>query len=353
MNKNILLKTAVFSGLLISGLLFCVCFMQYLPLSRELLQAGLSDNIRTISLLSEPQIKKAVYSNDDISLLIQIENLARTEGVSAAYVLDSSGRVTVHNQTGEWGRIYDSRLHSAAVLSDGPLVQEKPGGRELVYSSPVASSATLFVELSRQKVNDYRARTYRNAVLTSAAALVISVVLIMFFMYAEVYSPLRKTIQMLKAVSPGSRARIEQDKRNEYGMLAGAVNEAVDRFEKERERLADRIEETRIESSLLIRAALGGRCQGVVIVDSENRIIAVDQKAAKLFSIDEKTSVGRHVLDVFSAKEVVDLIQASLSAGPGSVLTGVLGGTGTGIRCTSVPGTGNRAAGTILNVTVD
>jgi PAS domain-containing protein len=345
MKTNLRAGIPLLLGLLTGSILLYIYMAQHLPTVRSLLERNLTDKVQAIAGLSKPPVAKALETGDDISLLIQVENLARTDDVSAAYVLDEKGTVLIHNKNAEWHKTYTDAASQKAVSSSTELVQRIAGG--YLYSIPVSTSATLCVQLSSQRSDALYAYTVRRSLLTGGVLFLLFMVFIVFLISAAVIAPLRRIGGFVRNFMPDGGARPSPEISEEMTALVAAVNEMAGRCEREHRAIGEHAANELNRAEALLAVVIDDRKEPCIVTDADNMVLALNDAAKRFWGTN--ATIGKHILDVKEYAGLVVLVQSvSACENKGRVISRFLHNRT--IAAVSVVDSDGKIAGKIIRV---
>ncbi|MBN1622493.1 MAG: PAS domain-containing protein [Endomicrobiales bacterium] len=307
---NISLKIVIFFSLILVSTLFFLFYYYFLPMQEKQLKRNLYDKVKTVSDLSQPLINKALKNNDDITLLSQIEEILKIKDINSAYILDNKGRVITHNQTSEWGKIYDDEISRKIVEKKKEMVNKIPSG--YLYSIPITSSATFCIRLSEQKIKENMNALEKNVGYTFLSISVTGILLFYLFIFSQFKTPLKNLGHVLKAVAVGGIGKIEIKKHDEIGVLIKLVNDIIEKFEQDSSTSGVNVNEVKNNTKIIIEEIAKNISSGIMIIDSENRLIHINQKACDFLSVSRDNTSGKHILDFIQDALLIDLINKTV-----------------------------------------
>ena len=290
-------------------LLGCLDLFYFLPAQQQLLKRNLMEKAKAISTLYGTSLERSIETNDDISLLIQIDRMMKLEDVSTVFVVDNNGKVLLHDKSGEWGKTYSSEIIKRAIDAKKQRWEPSLQVNGYLYSAPLTSSSTLFVGLSTQK-NDglYRAAQLTTIILSGVALVFITLVLVLFT-NKELRKPLLKLKTTLTSIALANGGTMEKEGPAEFMEIIGLINGIT--AKPQEGTLQKAINATLLQTIL---NEFGG---GIVVIDGDNRISCMNAKASATLSIPANT-IGAHILDAFKASIILEGIQAAQKE-PGTV----------------------------------
>ncbi len=163
----------------------------------------------------------------------------------------------------------------------------------------------------RNRLARLRRIIFTGALLSALIALPLG-----YFAARRITAPLRAMTQLASSISRGDYdRRIRADRKDEIGQLATALNsmaaqsqQRIETIARDRNRLA---------------TIFAGMVEGVVAVDSDERIVLMNVVAGELLDADPERSIGRPIREVTRASKIPDVLSQALSSGE-SVTTEVM-----------------------------
>jgi uncharacterized membrane protein len=224
-----------------------------------------------------------------------METLDHIVDIKNAYLLGTDGSVLTHSSSSEWSHVYTDRYHRAAIGAKNPLFQRR-NDHTVLYSLPVSTSAVLCATISLQRVDTMFAVMRRNAFLLAAAVSALFSWILFIFLRAYVINPLDKVCIGLSAALLNDSHQVDAD-----GMTNNVVDEINGLLSAVRERTINAERENEGVVSIhrsFVQAVLDRDESGLILVDDENRVYAMNSAASTLLKVDPICSAGRHVLDL-------------------------------------------------------
>ena len=262
------------------------------------------------------QIEMEMTSEASIIALMPIEKIMeRSTELSGR----SRSRLTLMDPTGRV--IKDSESHTGDLDNHlhRPEIQEarlKGKGVSMRYSQSLQADlfyvAVLigdqkqpkgYIRLSRslQEVNN-TINSLRKSIMQGLLLVVFFSLLIALLFSARLISPIRKLTAFTERVRTGKiSGQIRIRSRDEIGALADNINEMVEVLH-EKIRKAD-------EEKRKLEAVFAGMSEGVVVLDTEDRIESVNRGMEKLAGQTAADMIGRTILEAFRKVELHDLLE--------------------------------------------
>jgi signal transduction histidine kinase len=173
---------------------------------------------------------QAVVTDDFLVMRQIVDSIATDPDVLYAMILDLSGRVLVHHEVGEAGKVYRDPVSVRAVTTDRPLVQETRQGRVAAYDLAVPiyvmndrrAIARIGLSLERERAAIAR---MRNTILGLAAAALAAGVGLAAWQARSVSRPVGDLVWGAHEITRGNLGhRIAPQGGDELGQLALAFN---------------------------------------------------------------------------------------------------------------------------------
>lgn len=318
LKQKIFVRFCAFSLVLIGLLVVVFYSFQLLPAQKRLLKDKLLDRAKTISNISSPIIIKALDTKDDITLLSQIDNIMKyADDVNIVYILDSEGRVIAHNKTGEWGKIYSDPNTKKAISSKTDIISKTAEPAGFLQSHPLIGNdriGTLFIGISSQKMNEAFSTMIANALYSAIPTFLLVVLAFLMFVSREITAPVIKFGKILNSILLGrGNEYIHSYKNDEVGQIAYKINGIIDKFTNDIKSAQDKVNDSKEKSVLFLTELSKLFPDGLIITNSEDKVIFLNEKAAATISVSSTESVGKHVLDLTSNNDFIELVKKSMN----------------------------------------
>lgn len=286
---------------------------QFLPTQQKLLTKNLFDRAKTINNLSGPFIVKSLETKDDLMLLSQVESIMKLDDINTVYILDNTGKVVTHDRTSEWGKIYNDEISKKVIDAKKILIQKSSELKGYLYSAPISSSATLCIGLSMQKTNDTLALVKKNTFYSAITIFILCISVVAFFVFSQIVSQFIKLENILRSVKLGSGEKIEVKRKDEFGKIALLINDIISKLEAENLTAHKKASETQKKLTRFIQELSKYFGNGLIVTNSENKIVFVNQKAKDNLHVTDKEPAGKHILDVINDSAFIDILKKSSS----------------------------------------
>jgi len=210
--------------------------------------------------------------------------MMRVSDISTVYVLDSKGKVLSHDKTGEWGKIYNDELTKKILSSKKKSMYISQEARGYIYSMPLASSATLCIGISSDKIDTRYGLIKKNAAFVSVTILCLSILAITVFLIFQFKLQFQFLEGCLRSLNAGTIDRIDIEREDEFAGLSRLINQLIDKCKGQEKEALEKIDINMENSRLIIKAALENFKKGLIITNSDNKIIYVNNEISPLLS---------------------------------------------------------------------
>ncbi len=158
--------------------------------------------------------------------------------------------------------------------------------------------------------------------------------LVSLWLTAQIVRPVIRLNEASTAIAAGDYLhRVYVDYGNELGRLGESFNQMI-------REMADR-EEKLSETGQRLATVLGGMVEGVIAVDSEERVLFANDAAARLFGFNATAAVGRPFLETLRNHALHAAVSQALASGMPRQLETELGGArqlALRVHATPIPG---------------
>lgn len=316
----------VYTGFVVVTLLFTVIIS--LQIGRQVENNSLSEIESSLRIQSELLVHNYAPGFDLFpreQLQAEIIDLSR-KTKSRITLIDSNGLVVADSK--ENPQLMDNHANRPEVLE----ANIKEVGKSIRYSQTLQKKMLYF----SQKINadkgfirvsvslddvERKVLASRNEIYIGASMSLLLCLLLGFYFSKRFSNPIEEMITSAEIIAKGDYSqRIKGDYESEIGRLSNALNRMADSYEKKVEEL--------IEDKNKLATILSGMVEGVVAVDHNEKVIHLNEAAARLLNTSIKPSLGRSVWDIVRAPEIHAVLKGVLTEGDvkhqQAILSGVM-----------------------------
>jgi len=236
---------------------------------------------------------------------------------------DSDLRITLIGAEGEV--LADSQEQPRNMENHGQRPEvlealEKTYGRATRYSSTVHQSmmyVALRIEANPQGVGfvrvalplgqiEARLSQLRQLVWTAAGLIAAVAMALAFWLARRITRPLQELTEGAERIAGGSFGyKVFTGSHDEVGMLAQSFNQMSEQLAAQ----FSQVEDDRRQ----LRAILSGMIEGVVALDSEERILFANDRAAQMLEFQQAPVLGRHFWEVVRQRSLQEMARRALT----------------------------------------
>ena len=231
---------------LLVALLFALLVPALLLIQESVILETARDNgLRLVAIFAFSSVQ-AVVAEDFLGLRQVVNSLGRERNVRYAMILDADGRVLIHSRVNETGAKYDDPLTRRALTATTPIFQETRSRRGEILFDFAAPVLVLNQRRGVARIGISIADELALIRRTKGTILGLGILtLVVGLVWAQVQT--RRLTRPIQALASGAAAvargnlahRIDVNRQDEIGELAGAFNQMADslqvRFEVDRE----------------------------------------------------------------------------------------------------------------------
>ncbi len=253
-----------------------------------------------------------VLTEEFVSLLQLVRNLKDSDAdVTYAYVSDRKGRVLAHTFAGG----FPADLMGVNTLNHGDTWKEKllPTVEEgLVHDIAVpilqGKVGSVHVGISQRRIQE--TISHFTTALVAIAGLVLLVAIGLAAVVSWVVTqPVRSLTKAAHKIRDGDLGqRVEATSKDEIGDLVKSFNQMSDELLRQRKVMEDQNRRIRITQEQAawerdkLRAMIDSMVEGVVFVDTEDKITLCNESAERIWQRDASGLLGKPLLDCHSLK---------------------------------------------------
>ncbi len=149
----------------------------------------------------------------------------------------------------------------------------------------------------------------QRATVTTAIISVVTILLGLFlvsYLSRKIVRPIYDFISKTKMISEGSyNQKLEVAGDDELAQLAVEFNNMADKLVAYEETNISKLKEEKNRSEAIVNSI----SDGMIVTDSEHRILLLNRKAESIFNVREAESIGKHFLEIIDNKKMFELLK--------------------------------------------
>ena len=306
---QLVFKSMVFFSVLLAVICFFIFKYQKSALIENIIQKNKAMVTTYAAFMSD-----AKQMNEDLIIVDYIERMKRSPMVRYIMVLDDRSRVVFHSDMRKIGKKYQDAETLKAVASEEPVVQNVyfEGENLMDFSAPILvdhkKAATLRAGFSSSAIDAGTEDIKENLSVVAVAGLII--VIVGSFI---INSGMGVNINHLKAaareVTRGELPEtINVTGSGELGYLARVLERMFEKFRQDFADIETQKKELRKNYDFFIQNLAAFIDEGIIIMDSENKIIFANESAAKIVGFPVLGCIGKHTLEMITNAELIEFL---------------------------------------------
>jgi len=285
--------------LLISGLIITAIAVIYAIATFQEKKMLVDEHNRLGTTIAEVTVERAkpfIITKDQFSIHQIFLNTLHFNNVIYLILLDSDGRVIMHNDLAEVGKTYDDNLTRIALATAAPTINEHQDFitdqyiTEIIIPVEVGAirlGALRFGYSGKQVVETISKNTRRNlifGIIATLCGLWLAKTLTSFLL-----RPLQNLTAATKKIAEGDLATVvAEDRGGELGELAHAFNAMTRELQRT------------MVSRDYFNNILNSSGEALMVIDRDCTVTTVNQTMAKLLSQSQETLQGRKCHEIFT-----------------------------------------------------
>ncbi len=290
-----------------------------------------------------------------------MQRLSSNFAIIYSIILDNNGKVLAHNDIAQWGKVFNNKTTINAILATTPLVQNFMHNNKLYYdiSFPITIKQKVNTQLSNTNVMSIRIATLRIGLATaglesqwnsiSIFGILVTTIILLLFYLNFLSKPLNKIISFSTAIGNGILGQ-RLDKKltarsDEIGKLSNVIENLATnlaQFYSDHNNATQRVTPIFNAFGSILDSKL-------IIADDRNRIIFTDSQLILGDSSEPQQLIGKHLLELSTDKEWVDIIQKSINQ-PNSIINTTWDKNNLELKLLTIKKSEGSISGTIIMV---
>jgi len=315
------LKTASIFGGFVFVLLIILFPYMYLA-ETKIIKSAFREQGRFLAQTYSPILIRALEINDDLTLINKVMAIFEQPDVIYAMVLNPDGSVRAHNKPTEFGKIYEDNHSRAAADAETLTIftfHYRDNKKLKVYEfvAPLMSkgqkSGTLRFAVVSKIVKEKTGKRFEFYLMAFMLILVTSVIGAYFY-GLSLSAPLIQANESLEDMKKegGFPELIEIPRKDEIGLVINSIYKIAQKMKEKNKDQLEELELHRKRFRKYIEAVGSALPVGAIFMDSNNKIMFINETAAEIIFADVSNSVGKHILEVSKNTEFAQMFKQAL-----------------------------------------
>jgi len=275
-----------------------------------LLQKG-----KTTVIVLRDTIDRLVSSQDDITLMNELNKLAKDSDISYARVLNSSGTIVSHNNVNELGKTYKGKLTQLIVSSKSLRVTRRVAPSGWDVSVPLNNGLFFSIGISDVKLNALSAEKYDEIKQIFTITLVFTLLLSSIFTWFFIIKPLGHFRKYVDSVSWGKLdERLPLKGSSELVKISKAINELLDRVSNELRKIKKQSSLGNVNLLEIIHKICMASGVPFICVNTNGKIVLHSQVGIPIFEDMSKLD-GAIIVEIVDDENFIQILRESRKTG--------------------------------------
>jgi len=289
------------------SIFYIIFFIFIYPNQKKVLENNEIEKIRLLSNIYSKYIKVYLETNDDISLLQTLKEIASTPEISYAQLIDPSGKIVAHNDIHKWNKNLHFCIDRKIVTSDLPVLCPAVKHSSYNYFLPIKLSEEkkifLSMNIKSNKLSENERELKKQTALYFGILLLSMIVLNVTFFFITILAPIKKINKLLNSLilgKPGEKI-VYDNKDKLFSKMCDLINKVIDKYTNLT--ILNKNDKSFFHGICLIAELLGEITEyGLIITDSKNSIRYINKKAKKILNFSEMDVNGMHIIEILKNK---------------------------------------------------
>lgn len=306
---QLVLKSMIFSTFLLAA----ICFFIFKYQKSALIENVIQKNSLMVSTYAS-FMSDAKQMNDDLVIVDYIERMKRSPMVRYIMVLDDRSRVVFHSDMRKIGKTYQDAESLRAVTSEEPVTQEVylDGESLMDFAAPITvdhkKAATLRAGFSRSSIDAGIEDIKENLSVVAVGGLII-VIVGSFIINSGIGVDINHLKNAAREVSRGELPEtINVSGSGEIGYLARVLERMFEKFKRDLSDIETQKKELRKNYDFFIQNLAAFIDEGIIIMDSDNKIIFANEASGKTAGFSVLGCMGKHMLELIKNAELIEFL---------------------------------------------
>ncbi|WP_018248359.1 ATP-binding protein [Orenia marismortui] len=164
---------------------------------------------------------------------------------------------------------------------------------------------------SQQRANNNASQAIYSTIVFSIMAVILAIILGIYISNL-IIRPTKRLTEIVQEVADGDLEQIiEIETKDEIGKLAQEFNSMTQRLREYEEMNVSKLIAEKNKSEAIVKSI----SNPLLVTDDENRVLLINPRAEKLFSLDESRVSNNHFLETIKDERIFSVIRETLSSG--------------------------------------
>lgn len=314
LKSNILLQVIIPTLFVIGMILFFLSafslYQQKLLFVEELTKQILSSGKKFI-----PSCEKALEDKNDLKLLHHINEITKNTNVAYAMVLDPEGKILAHSQLNRWGEIYQDLEIKQVLKSGNPVIRKNKKGIYIIFPLKTKNKpiGLLQIEATDLHINQKLKTIKKTTYITIFVSLLLIGLWLMIILKFTIISPLKNLKSAIEYFPLPKLPSLNQKSVGGFNSIKQKFNQIFKHFKEEQLFFKNQSVLHKENINLFLKSIGKTLNEGNLLLDSNNKIVFINNSACKILNLKKDNILNCHFLDAFKNPEILKIINKALN----------------------------------------
>ncbi|MCK4532287.1 hypothetical protein KAU39_00750 [bacterium] len=262
-----------------------------------------------------PSCEKGLEDKNDLKLLQHINEITKNKNISYAMVLNPEGKILAHSQLNHWGKTYQD-LEIKQVLKSGKyIIRKNKKGIYIIFplkkkNKPIG---LLQIEATYLQINQKLKTIKKTTYITIFVSLLLIGLWLKIILKFTIITPLKNLKSAIEYFPLPKLSSLNQESAGGFNSIRQKFNQIFKHFKKEQLFLKNQSVLHKENMNLFLKSIGETLNEGNLLLDSNNKIVFINNSACKILNLKKDNILNCHILDVFKNPEILKIINKALN----------------------------------------
>jgi sensor histidine kinase regulating citrate/malate metabolism len=314
LKSNILLQIIIPTIFLIGTILFFLSafslYQQKIIFVEELTKEIFSSGKKFI-----PSCEKALEDKNDLKLLRHINEITKNTNVSYSMVLNPEGKILAHSQLNHWGKIYQDSEIKQVLKSGKSVIHKNKKGIYIIFPLKKKNKliGLLQIEATSLHINQKLKTIKKTIYITIFVSLLLIGLWLLIILKFTIITPLKNLKSAIEYFPLPKLLSLNQKSVGEFSCIRQKFNQIFKHFKEEQLFFKNQSVLHKENINLFLKNIGKTLNEGNLLLDSNNKIVFINNSACKILNLKKDNILNCHILDVFKNPDILKIINKALN----------------------------------------
>ncbi len=312
--SNIILQI-IFPTLFVIGIILFLLSASSLYQQKLIFVEELTEQIISLGKKIIPACEKALEDKNDLNLLQYINQITENTNVAYAMILNPEGKILAHSQLNRWGKMYRGLEIKQALKSKKPLIYKNKKNIYIVFPLKKKDKTIGILQIKTSSLPiTQKLTTIKNTIyLTIFISLLLIGLWLLTILKFTLTAPLKNLNSVIESFPlPQSSSPIQKEFGG-FNSLKQKINNIFKHFKSEQLFFQNQSLSSKECMNILLKNIGQTLNEGNLLLDSNNKIIFINNSACKILNLKKNDILNCHILDIFKNPKILNIIKKALN----------------------------------------